>query len=127
MTEDSTTDPKDFHHARYANYDAMLGGLCVAIWDEIHSTEEDKTDDEDASAHLSLIWAETLEDGGFQVRAATIPYSDDDEVIERADPDFYITTYDDEDPRTIREDLEAVMDDHFGDEDGTGDDDDAQQ
>ena len=122
---DTRPDPTTFHEADYADYDAMLDGLTEAIWDEVNPTgEQTATSSADATAYIIFIWVKDQADGdGLRVRAARGAFEDDDDddLMERLDPDFYITTYDDEPHKQIYQDLDEVMSEFFEDDDDDGD------
>ncbi|MCZ0963517.1 hypothetical protein [Paracoccus benzoatiresistens] len=113
-------DPKNFHEADYSDYASMLDGLADAIWKELNPTGKQMASDASrATPYIIFLWVNDLDDrDGFRVRAAKGDFEDDedDELIERIDPDFYITSYDDEPPQQIRKDLDEIMAEHFIDE-----------
>jgi hypothetical protein len=127
MTE-TRPDPKPFHDATYDDYEAMLDGLAQAIWKELNPTGEQAARDPSAATpYIIFLWVDDLDDrDGFRVRAAKGDFEDDedDDLLDRIDPDFYITSYDDEPPQQIRQDLEEIMAEHFVDDDLDDDDDD---
>lgn len=115
-------DPKDFHKADYNDYEAMLEGLAAAIWNELNPTgEQTSADGTTATAFIIFLWVDDV-DGrdGFRVRAARGDFEDDDDdkFLSRINPDFYITSYDDESPQQIRQDLDEIMAEHFVDNNG---------
>lgn len=124
MTE-TRPNPKDFHEADYDDYEAMLDGLAEAIWNELTPTGKQAAQDAStATPYIIFLWVDDLDDrDGFRVRAAKGDFEgdEDDELLERIDPDFYITSYDDEPPQQVRKDLDEVMAEHFIDDDD-GDD-----
>jgi hypothetical protein len=109
--ETHMTDPQIFHTSRYAGRSAMLEGLAEAIWTKLHP--DDASDDEpdlESVGHIILVWFDPVEDGeGYDVRVSRIPGDTDDDDIEEIGPDFYITTYDEDVPETIHEDLLEVV------------------
>lgn len=119
-------DPKAFHEADYDTYEAMLEGLAQAIWIELNpSGEQTAQDGSSATPYIIFVWIDDLDDlGGLRVRAAKGDFEDDedDELLERIDPDFYITSYDDEPLQQVRQDLDEIMAEHFVDEDLEDDD-----
>ena len=118
MTE-TRRDPKHFHEADYNDYKAMRDGLAEAIWKELNPTsEQDARDPSTATPYIIFLWVDDLDDrDGFRVRAAKGDFEDDedDALLDRIDPDFYITSYDDEPPQQIRKDLDEIMAEHFVD------------
>jgi hypothetical protein len=127
MTE-TKPDPKDFHEADYDDYEAMLDGLAEAIWNELTPTGKQAAQDAStATPYIIFLWVNDLDDReGFRVRAAKGDFEDDedDELLDRIEPDFYITSYDDEPPGQVRKDLDEIMAEHFIDDDLDGDEDD---
>lgn len=119
MTE-TRPDPTNFHEADYNDYAAMLDGLADAIWKELNPTgDQTARDASTATPYIIFLWIDDLDDrGGFRVRAAKGDFEDDDddELLERIDPDFYITSYDDEPPQQVRKDLDEIMAEHFMDD-----------
>jgi hypothetical protein len=119
MTE-TRPDPKNFHEADYNDYASMLDGLADAIWKELNPTgKQAARDASTATPYIIFLWVDDGDDrDGFRVRAAKGDFEDDedDELIERIDPDFYITSYDDEPPQQVRKDLDEIMAEHFIDE-----------
>ncbi len=119
MTE-TRPDPKNFHEADYNDYAAMLDGLAEAIWTELNPTgEQAARDAATATAYIIFLWVDDLDDRDvFRVRAAKGDFEDDDddELLERINPDFYITSYDDEPRQQVRQDLDEIMAEHFVDE-----------
>jgi hypothetical protein len=127
MTE-TRPDPKHFHEADYNDYVAMLDGLAEAIWNELNPNGEQAAEDAStATPYIIFLWVDDGDDpDGFRVRAASGDFEDDEnnELLERIEPDFYITSYDDELPEQIRRDLDEIMAEHFIDDDLDGDEDD---
>ncbi|MCZ0964246.1 hypothetical protein [Paracoccus benzoatiresistens] len=116
MTE-TRPDPKHFHSANSNDYETMLDGLAEAIWNELDPTgEQAARDPSTARPYIIFLWVDDLDDrDGFQVRAAVGDFEDDedDELLDRIEPDFYITSYDDESLGQIRQDLDEIMAEHF--------------
>lgn len=125
MTE-TRPDPRQFHEADYPDYETMLDGLAQAIWRELNpSGEQASRDASAATPYIMFLWVDDLEErDGFRVRVAKGDFEDDEdeELLERIEPDFYITSYDDEPPQQVRQDLDEIMAEHFvdDDEDGAG-------
>lgn len=127
MTE-TRPDPKYFHEADYDSYEAVLDGLAEAIWNELNPTGEQSAQNAStATPYIIFLWVDDLDDhGGFRVQAAKGDFEDDEdeELLDRIEPDFFITSYDDELPEQIRQDLDEVMGEHFFDNDSYDDNDD---
>lgn len=121
-------DPKHFHVADYDDYEALLDGVSKAIWNELNPNGNQAAEDAStATPYIIFLWVDDLDDSdGFRIQAAKGDFEDDedDELLDRIEPDFYITSYDDEPPEQIRQDLHEIMAEHFVDDDLDDDDDD---
>lgn len=121
MATETRPDPKQFHEADYDDYEAMLDGVAEAVWKELNPSGEQAIQDASmATPYIIFLWIDDLDDhDGFRVRAAKGDFEDDedDALLDRIDPDFYITSYDDEPPEQIRRDLVEIMAEHFVEDD----------
>jgi hypothetical protein len=118
MTE-GRPDPEDFHEADYDDYGAMLDGLAEAIWKELSLVGEGAARGAAATPYIIFFWVDELDEGDrYRVRAAKGTFEDggDNKFLQRINPDFYITSYDDELPEQIHQDLDEVMAEHFVDD-----------
>lgn len=110
-----TQTPEPFHAQTYDSYQTLLSGLADAISASIF---KEKTGD-DPEAWVILIWIEETEDGGFSVRASklgAVPDEEVEDVVEVFDPDFWMTSYDDERPDTVHHDLAQLLEERYDDQ-----------
>ncbi|RWR13804.1 hypothetical protein [Paenirhodobacter populi] len=111
-----TYTPEPFHAETYDSYQAMLSGLAYAISDSIYK----EPTVEAPGVWVILTWIEETDDGGFSVRASKVggvPDEEFEDVAEALDPDFWMTSYDDERPDTVHHDLVQLLDERYGDQD----------